>query len=123
MHNTNYNTFLLYLWCIMSLYEKSDKLLLQLLGQWISRQRLNLNLSQNDLAQRAGTSRNSVQSLEAGNGVKLLTFVQILRALGCLDELKHMLAADAEISPLQLAKLKGKRRQRASGERGKAGEK
>ena len=96
----------------------SDNMLLQEIGRRVKHRRLHKNMSQQVLAERAGTSRNSVQYLEAGKGVKLLTFVQVLRALDSLEDLNALLAIN-EISPLQLARLKGQRRQRASSQRHK----
>ena len=43
----------------------------------------------------------------------MLTFIQILRALDALEELDSLLP-EPGISPLQLAKMKGKVRRRAS---------
>ena len=97
----------------MNIYEISDKSLLHIIGQGVQNRRLNKNMSQQHLADRAGTSRNSIQSLELGKGVKLLTLLQVLRALDSLETLDLFLASP-DISPLQLAKLKGQRRQRAS---------
>jgi len=47
----------------------------------------------------------------------MLTFVQVLRALGVLDELDSLLP-DPGISPLEIARMKGRMRKRASGRRG-----
>ena len=79
----------------------------------IGRRRLDKNLTQQVLADRAGLSRKTVSDLEREAGVGLLTLVQVLRALGELEELDGFLP-DQGPSPLQLAKLKGRVRQRAS---------
>lgn len=85
------------------------------IGDRIRRERLNQNTTQALLAQRAGVSRRLVFALESGSGCGLSSFVEILRALKKLDQL-DMFLPDPGISPLQLAKLKGRERQRASGE-------
>jgi hypothetical protein len=48
-----------------------------------------------------------------GNPFEILTLIQILRALNALDEIDSFLP-DPGISPLQLAMMRGKERQRAS---------
>ena len=83
------------------------------MGQRIKRARLNANLTQNDIAGRAGLSVTAVQSVEGGNAM-LESVVSVLVALNMIDQINHFIP-EQEISPLQLAKLKGKKRQRASG--------
>jgi hypothetical protein len=70
------------------------------------------------LARRAGVSRRVVLDLEAGKGCGLNSFIEILRSLRKLDQLDAFLP-DPGISPLQLAKLRGRERQRATGRRAK----
>ncbi len=86
------------------------------IGQRVRRERLNQNTTQAKLAQFAGVSRRVILDLEAGKGCGLSSFIEILRALRKLDQLDSLLP-DPGISPLQLAKLKGKARQRATGRR------
>ena len=86
------------------------------IGQRVRRERLNQNTTQAKLAQYAGVSRRVILDLEAGKGCGLSSFIEILRALRKLDQLDSLLP-DPGISPLQLAKLKGKARQRATGRR------
>lgn len=94
----------------------NDKALLILLGERINRQRLNQDITQAELAKRAGVARIVVQRLESGLGCKLENLIRILRALGLLQQLETFLP-DQGPSPIQLAKLKGYERQRASGGR------
>ena len=94
----------------------SDQALLVELGGRIQRARLNRNLTQPELAQRAGVSRRALQKLEAGGATTLSTFIRALRALGMLEQLDAFLPAPGQ-SPIQLAKLKGRERQRATGRR------
>lgn len=98
---------------IMSLYGMSDRAILREIGRRLKRKRLNKNVSQQKLAESAGLNRATVSELEQGNPFAMLTFIQILRALDALEELDSLLP-DPGISPLQLAKMKGKARRRAS---------
>ena len=82
--------------------------------------RLNKNLSQAELAEKAGLNRVTISRMEAGRAATLLTVVQVLRALDKLDML-DMFQEETEVSPLQMLKLQKKVRKRASGSRGKTG--
>lgn len=96
----------------------NDKAILILLGDRISRQRLNKNITQLELAKRAGMARIVVYRLENGLGCKLENLVRILRVLGLLEQLEIFLP-EPGLSPIQLAKLKGNKRRRASGGHGR----
>jgi transcriptional regulator with XRE-family HTH domain len=95
----------------------TDKAIAEVLGRRLNSLRLRKNLSQKEVAISSGLSLKAVQTAEKGES-KLLTYIQILRVLNALDSLESFLP-DIGISPLQLAKLKGKQRQRASGSRKK----
>ena len=81
------------------------------LGERLQRHRLNRNVTQAQLAEAVGVSRPAIIQLEKGEG-KLSTFMGALRALGLLDQLEA-LVPEAPLSPVQLARLEGKTRQRA----------
>lgn len=102
----------------MKFVSMSDKAILSEIGERIRRERLNQNISQIHLAEHAGISRKVVQSLEAGTGCSLEGMIKILRAFGKLDQL-DVLLPDPGISPIQLARLAGQQRMRASRSRGK----
>ena len=99
----------------------TESTILAELGRRLRRQRLNSNITQIDLANKAGVSRSVVQSLERGEDATLGSLLRLLRALDLLDQLDAFLP-DPGISPLQLVRLQGKRRQRATGSRGQASE-
>ena len=63
----------------------SDTQVVERLGAELRRMRLERNLSQVEVAMRAGLDRITVVKLEAGRAVTLLTVVQVLRAIGRLD--------------------------------------
>lgn len=99
----------------MSATESSPSALAEELGQRLKLARLNVDLTQTEVAERAGVSRKAVLNAEKGHA-QLETFIAILGALNLLDQLDLFLPKQT-ISPLQLAKLQGKQRQRASGQR------
>lgn len=101
----------------MDFYSLSDKGIEQELGNRIKALRLRKNLTQKELAESATLSINTIKSLELGNG-KLANLIAVLRELEALEQLTHFIP-ESTISPMQLAKMHGKVRQRASGERTK----
>lgn len=84
---------------------------LELLGVRIKEQRLNLNISQQELADFAGVSRNTIRLLENGKGIGLLSFVRVLRKLD-LD--MNLLELIHEVSKENPFEKKNSTRQRAS---------
>lgn len=96
----------------------SDAAILGLLGQRISQHRLQANLTQAELAARAGVGKRTLERIEAGGGAELTTFVRILRALDLVDGLDR-LVPELPPSPIARLELQGKARRRASGRRAK----
>jgi len=86
------------------------------IGERLKRARLNRDMTQSKVAERAGVSRLAVLNAEKGN-VRLKVLIAILSALDLAGELDLFLPGQ-EVSPVQLARLRGKVRQRASGQRG-----
>lgn len=97
----------------MSYAEYSPLALAEELGQRLRQVRLNHDLTQTQVAQRSGVSRKQVIQAEKGK-VQLQTLLAILLALDLTDQLDGFLPA-APFSPMQLVKMQGKQRQRASG--------
>jgi transcriptional regulator with XRE-family HTH domain len=97
----------------MNWYAMTDQEILQELVNRIRKKRLMVNLTQKELALKAGIHFNSVVRFERGKTISLLTFIQILRVLNELDGLNTFMP-DPGISPVQLLKLKGKEKMRAS---------
>ena len=85
------------------------------LGAHLRALRLDRNLEQTILAQRAGVSLTALKRLESGRGSTTHTLISILRALGREDWLKTV-APLATINPLTMPKSAEPRR-RASGRR------
>ena len=101
---------------IMDFTNTSDAAILAEIGQRLRRARLNRNLPQADLARLAGVGRRTLQKAEEGEVTTLETLVAILRGLGLLSQLDQFLP-EPPPSPVQLARLQGQTRQRASGRR------
>ncbi|WP_109301069.1 helix-turn-helix transcriptional regulator [Aquimarina sp. AU474] len=97
----------------MELNNLSDEQVLIELTQRVKQRRLNINITQEELSKRAGVHVQTIKNFESGKTTTVLTFIQILRAFGDLDALNSLLP-DPGISPIELLKLKGKGRERAS---------
>ena len=83
------------------------------LGDRIRLARLNVDLTQKELAEKAGISLKAVTNSEKGKST-LESIIAILVALELTEQLNFFIPKQ-EISPIQLAKLQGKERKRATG--------
>lgn len=83
-----------------------------LIGERIKRYRLNQNMSQEELSENSWVSKQKIARAENGQGT-LETYMAILVALDATAHLDLFLPP-IPISPIQLVKLQGKTRQRAS---------
>ncbi len=92
---------------------KSPAAIAEDLGERLKQARLNANLTQAEVAERSGVSRKVLINAEKGH-VQLESLIAIMLSLNLSHHLEAFLAKPS-ISPLQLAKLQGKQRQRASG--------
>ena len=94
-----------------------DDVVVARLGKEIRRMRLERDLSQAEVANRAGLDRTTVVKLEAGRAATLLTVVQVLRAMDKLEVLDAF-HEEPQPTPYQLveaqAKYLKKQRKRAS---------
>ena len=96
----------------MDFYSSSDKAIEKELGQRLRSLRLLKNITQQALAKRSLLSLNTIKALENGRG-KLTSLIAVLRELQALEQLDNFIP-EINISPIQLAKSRGKTRQRAS---------
>lgn len=94
----------------------TDEAILTELGGRLTQRRLELQLTQEMLAEQAGVAKRTVERIEAGATAQMSTLIRLLRALGLLDRLDS-LVPEGGPRPMDLLKLKGKERQRASGKR------
>ncbi len=99
----------------MDFYSLADNKVEEEIGRRLRALRLRKNITQQELAGATLLSLNSIKSLEAGKG-KLSTLIAVLRELGALDQFDGFIL-DPRVSPMQLARMQGKTRERASGER------
>jgi transcriptional regulator with XRE-family HTH domain len=89
----------------------SDQAIVRELGLAIRQMRLQANLTQQEVASKAGLDRVTISKLENGGSASLITLIQILRVVDQLDVL-NAIHEGGSTSPLQAAKLQGKTRQR-----------
>lgn len=91
---------------------KSDTEISSMIGKRLAVARLRKNQTQTSVAEAAGLSVNAVQKAEKGVS-KMLTYIKILRVLGLLDQIDSFLP-EPSLSPMAIAKMQGKKRERAS---------
>ncbi len=106
---------------IKNIYAMTSQAIAAEIGERIERLRLEQNLTQAEVAEAVGITAKTYRNLIAGGG-KFETLIEVLRVLGQLELVGNFIP-EVGFSPLELAKLKGKQRQRASrkraaGERG-----
>ena len=100
---------------LVNYYSMTDNRIATEIGERFRQLRLRINYTQEELSKRALISVTALKSLESGKA-KISTMIAVLRELNALDDLDNFLP-DPGISPLQLAKMKGKKRKRATGKR------
>ncbi|OQX73582.1 MAG: hypothetical protein B6D64_13720 [Bacteroidetes bacterium 4484_276] len=83
------------------------------IGQRIKERRIKKNMTQLELAKKTGLSRVSISKIESGNGVGFSSLIEILRMLDLLQNLEQLFPPP-ELSPLEILKIQGKKRKRAS---------
>ncbi len=86
------------------------------LGQRLARRRLDFSLTQAQAAEEAGVGKRTVERIEAGHDTQVSTLIRLLRVLELTDGLER-LAPEPGPRPMDLLKLSGKQRQRASSRR------
>lgn len=94
----------------------ADDTILTEIGGRIARCRLDLQLTQADVAEQAGVAKRTLERVEAGASAQMLSIVKILRVLDLLSGLDGMIPEGGP-KPMDLLKRKGKLRQRASSSR------
>jgi transcriptional regulator with XRE-family HTH domain len=83
------------------------------IGHFVKEMRISQNKTQQHIADACGINRSTYIQIENGKGSSMLHFVQVLRALNALH-LLNVFETQTQISPIALAKLQQKKRQRAS---------
>lgn len=91
----------------------TDKSLLEVIGNFIQKHRINQNKTQDEVAKAAALSRSTLSLLERGEKVRIDSLIQVLRVL----DLLHVMDAfhiEEQISPIEYAKWVKKQRKKAS---------
>jgi transcriptional regulator with XRE-family HTH domain len=97
--------------------QATDGAVLSELGVRLARARLERNLTQAQLAARAGVSKNTVQRRESGSvATQLSGFIRVCRVLDLVERF-DLLVPEPVPSPIEQLKLRGRQRQRASAKR------
>jgi putative transcriptional regulator len=92
---------------------KTHEDLLSSLGQKIKRMRLDCNWSRKEFGNRSGIAYSTLRRLESTGEASMSDYLKALRAMGALDELAD-LVKPPPVSPYELIRLHGKKRERAS---------
>ena len=91
----------------------SPEAVLAELGQRVERRRLGLGMTQAEAAKRSGLGKRTVERIEAGGDTQVSSLVRLLGVLDLMDGVDR-LVPEAGPSPIELLKLKGRQRKRAS---------
>jgi transcriptional regulator with XRE-family HTH domain len=87
---------------------------LQAIGSELRQRRIRVQITQVDLAGRAGVSLGAIKNLESGRGATLTSLVKVLRALGAEEWLGAVVSGpETGASPIQMLR----ERQRAASDR------
>ena len=91
----------------------TDDTVLRELGTRLARQRIDRSRTQAQLARRAGIGKRTLERIEAGDSVQLVSLIRVLRELEILENLDAVVP-EAGPRPLDYIKRQGKLRQRVS---------
>jgi len=72
---------------INPIYVKTDEELLKIIGSHLKKRRINANLTQLELAEATGISKNRISQIERAGKTSLASLVAISRKLGLLQQL------------------------------------
>jgi len=97
----------------------SDEAILTEIGQRVARRRLDLQLTQAEVAEQAGVAKRTLERLESGQSAQMSSLIRILRVLSALEELDRLLPEGGP-RPMDLLQRQGKVRKRASKRRAAA---
>ena len=96
----------------------SDTIILAELGKRIAHRRLDLELTQAELALQAGVSKRTVERIEAGATAQMSSIIRVFRVLDLLSSLDQAIPEPGP-GPMDYVRRKGKVRQRATSKRSK----
>lgn len=85
-------------------YAMTDDAIAQELGQRLAKLRVNVNITQDELANAVGIDRGRISRLEHSGAAKLSTVIAVLRHLDQLNLIERWLPEAPLVSPLQQMK-------------------
>ncbi len=94
----------------------TDEAVLGEMGARLAGRRLELGLSQAQVAEQAGVGKRTLERIEAGESAQVSSLVRVLRVLDALPGLEGVIP-EAGPRPMELLKRKGKARRRVAGRR------
>jgi DNA-binding XRE family transcriptional regulator len=98
----------------------SEDTVLAELGGALAARRIEMELTQAELAEQAGIGKRTVERVEAGSSCQTSVLIRIMRVLELLEGLGRLIPPTGP-RPMDLLKRKGKARKRASSKRRRAG--
>ena len=90
----------------------SDEAVLAEIGARLARRRIDLQLTQADLAREAGVSKRTVERIEAGASAQMTSMIRIFRILDLIPGMDRLIPPTSP-RPMELMKNKGRQRKRA----------
>jgi transcriptional regulator with XRE-family HTH domain len=96
----------------------TDMIILKEIGARLARRRLDLQLTQAEVATEAGLAKRTVERIEAGDSIQMASVIRVLRVLDLMDGLDGLVPdAGFGLRPMDMLRLKRKERKRASSPR------
>jgi transcriptional regulator with XRE-family HTH domain len=92
----------------------SETAILSELGARLAQARLDLNMTQEELAEEAAVSKRTVERLETGQSVQLSNLIRVFDALGLVSHQNHIIPPSGP-RPMEMLRHQGKQRRRATG--------
>lgn len=83
---------------------KTDKQMMDELAARVQSLRLQLNLTQQEVANKAGISRNTIKNIESGKGCSLSNFIKVSRVMGRAEDVE--LLFKKQVRPTERLALK-----------------
>ena len=96
--------------------ELTSSAIIDILSSRLKTIRLDMNLTQEELAQISGVSTRSIVNIENSSDIKLSSFIKILKALEIADRLELVLPDERKRPSYYLESNKHKQRSRKSSE-------
>lgn len=96
-----------------NLYAMNNTGIIRMIGDFIRQTRINKNMTQEDLAKKAGVNRSTIHYMERGEKGNIETLVRLIRALDKLQLFENFQPV-TNISPLAIIEQESKKPARAS---------